>query len=109
MAVDEVLASRVRRILSRRLDVEERRMFGGLAFLVRGHMCCGVVADRLMLRVGPDAYEKLLKMPHVREMDFTGRPMRGMVYVEPPGLSPDAKLREWIGRGVDFVLSLPAK
>ena len=109
MAVDEVLASRVRRILSRRLDVEERRMFGGLAFLVRGHMCCGVVADRLMLRVGPDAYEKVLKMPHVREMDFTGRPMRGMVYVEPPGLSPDAKLREWIGRGVDFVLSLPAK
>lgn len=84
-------------------------MFGGLAFLVRGHMCCGVVADRLMLRVGPDAYEKVLKMPQVREMDFTGRPMRGMVYVEPPGLSPDAKLREWIGRGVDFVLSLPAK
>ncbi|MGE0640842.1 MAG: TfoX/Sxy family protein [Thermoanaerobaculia bacterium] len=99
----------MRRILSRRLDVEERRMFGGLAFLVRGHMCCGVVADRLMLRVGPDAYEKVLKMPQVREMDFTGRPMRGMVYVEPPGLSPDAKLREWIGRGVDFVLSLPAK
>ena len=109
MAYDETLASRIRRVFARRLDVEERRMFGGLAFLLRGHMCCGVVDKRLMLRVGPDAYDKVLKLPHAREMDFTGRPMRGMIYVDPAGLTPDAKLREWIQRGVEFVLSLPAK
>lgn len=109
MAYDEKLAARVRRLLAKRLDIEERKMFGGLAFLLRGHMCCGVVDDRLMVRVGPDAYDKAVKLPDAREMDFTGRPMRGMVYVDPPGLSPDAKLRQWIARGIDFVLSLPAK
>lgn len=109
MAFDEKLAERVRKALARRLDVEERRMFGGLAFLVRGHMCCGVEGDRLMVRVGPEAYERCLALPHVREMDFTGRPLRGFVYVDPPGLAPQAKLNSWVARGVAFAASAPAK
>jgi hypothetical protein len=84
-------------------------MFGGLAFLVGGHMCCGVVGDRLMVRVGPDAYEEALGRPHARKMDFTGRPMRGLVYVEPRGFASEDALAGWIARGLAFVETLPPK
>lgn len=109
MAFDEKLAERVRKVLARRMDIEERRMFGGLAFLIRGHMCCGVESDQLMVRVGPQEYERCLALPHVREMDFTGRPLRGFVYVEAPGLVPQADLESWVDRGVAFAASVPAK
>jgi TfoX/Sxy family transcriptional regulator of competence genes len=109
MAYDEALAERLSDALSDRDDVRERRMFGGIAFMVAGNMAVGVVEDRLMVRVGPDAYETLLDEPHARPMDFTGRPMKGFVYVESRGLTSDADLRGWVDRGVDFALSLPAK
>ena len=109
MAYDEVLAGRVRRALSRRRGVSEKKMFGGLAFMLHGHMCCGVVKDRLMVRVGPKAYEHALAEPHARPMDFTGRPMTGMVFVAPAGLATDAALARWIGRAVAFGSSLPPK
>ena len=92
MAYNEKLAERIRRQLSDRTDVVERKMFGGLAFMVRGHMCCGVVGDELMVRVGPAAYEAALEEKHAREMDFTGKSLRGMVYVAAPGLASAKQL-----------------
>lgn len=84
-------------------------MFGGLAFLVNGHMSCGIVGGRLMVRVHPDAYDDALDEPHVLPMDFTGRPMRGFVYVEPAGVSDRGGLELWVRRGVAFASSLPPK
>jgi len=109
VAYDEGLAERIRGVLEERKDVSEKRMFGGLAFLVRGHMSVGIVKDRLMVRVGPEVYDRLLEQPHARKMDFTGRPMKGFLYVTPPGLESDADLERWVGRGVAFATALPAK
>jgi TfoX/Sxy family transcriptional regulator of competence genes len=109
VAYDEGLAQRVREALAERNDLDERRMFGGLAFLLGGNLCAGVVKDELMVRVGPDAYAASLARPHARPMDFTGRPMKGLVYVAPEGLEDDDDLRAWVARGVDFAGSLPPK
>lgn len=109
MAYDEGLAERIRDILSDRSDVIEKRMFGGLAFLVQGRMCVGIVKGDLMVRVGLEAHAKLIREPHAREMDFTGRPMKGFVYVSAPGFESDADLRRWTERGVSYASTLPAK
>lgn len=109
MAYDEKLADRIRKVLSAHSGLSEKRMFGGIAFMLRGNMCCGVVKDDLMVRVGPGQYEKLLAEPHARPMDFTGRPMTGFVYVGPGGYRSDQALAKWVERGVDFVASLPPK
>jgi TfoX/Sxy family transcriptional regulator of competence genes len=108
MAYDERLAVRVRGVLTDANDVSERKMFGGLAVLVSGNMACGVVGDKLMLRLGPVGVEAALRRPNVRPMDFTGRPMTGMVYVEPAGLRGVA-LRSWVERAVAYARSLPPK
>lgn len=107
MPYDEGLAQRVREMLEDRSDVSEKRMFGGLAFLLGGHMCVGIVRDELMVRVGKDAYEKAIRLPHARKMDFTGRPMKGFVYVGHEGFASDDDLGRWVARGVAFVRSLP--
>ena len=109
MAYDEAVAERVRSALGKNPDVVEKRMFGGIAFMVRGNMCCGVIGDRLMLRVGPKGYETALSRLHARAMDFTGRPMKGLVYVEPAGFASPGDLKDWIERAMEFALSLPAK
>jgi TfoX/Sxy family transcriptional regulator of competence genes len=109
MAYDEGLAERIRGVLEDRQDVSEKRMFGGVAFLVKGHMSVGIVKDELMVRVGPVAYDRLLEEPHVRRMDFTGRPMRGFLYVSASGLESDRELAKWIEHGVAFASALPAK
>jgi TfoX/Sxy family transcriptional regulator of competence genes len=109
MAYDEAVAKRVRDALGKTQDVVEKRMFGGIAFMLRGNMCCGVIGDRLMLRVGPKGYETALSRPHARSMDFTGRPMKGLVYVEPAGFASAGDLKAWIARAMEFALSLPAK
>ena len=109
MAYDKGLAERIRGVLDDRSDVSEKAMFGGMAFMVRGHMAVGIVKDDLMVRVGPESYGRLVKEPHARAMDFTGRPMKGFIFVAPTGLESDNDLRRWVGRGVDFALSLPAK
>jgi hypothetical protein len=84
-------------------------MFGGLAFIIRGHMCCGIVGEDLVVRTGPEEYEAALAKPHARHMDFTGRAMRGFVYVAPPGYRSVRDLKSWIQRGLRFVSSLPQK
>ncbi len=109
MAYDEGLAQRLREILEDRRDVTERKMFGGLAFLLDGNMCVGVTAEELMVRVGPEAHARLLEEPHARPMDFTGRPMKGFVYVESEGFESDEDLRRWVERGIEFAVSLPPK
>jgi len=109
MAYDEKLAARVRGIVSGMNGVRERKMFGGIAFMLRGNMCCGVINDLLMARVGTGQYEAALALPHVRPMDFTGKPMKGYVYVEPAGHREDVDLKVWIDRCIDFVLTLPEK
>lgn len=109
MAYDEVLAARVRRVLARRKGFGEKKMFGGMCFLIGGHMACGVVDGDLMVRVGPDAHDEALTRPHARPMDFTGRPMKGMVFVGPGGTGTDDALREWAALGVAHARSLPPK
>ncbi len=109
MAYDEELADRMRRVLKRRRSVSEKKMFGGLSFLVSGNMACGVLGKEIFVRVGPDAYETALAHPHAREMDFTGKPLRGMVYVSTKGIRSDADLKTWVERGVAHARSLPAK
>jgi TfoX/Sxy family transcriptional regulator of competence genes len=109
MAYDKGLAERLREIYEEIAPFDEKKMFGGLAFMVDGHMSCGVVNDTLMVRVGPQLYEHALAQPHAREMDFTGKPLRGFVYVEPEGFESDAALAFWVKLGLDFVRSLPPK
>lgn len=109
MSYDEKTAERVRRILSGRADVVEKKMFGGLCFMVNGSMCCGLTHTAFMIRVGPEHYEEALAQPNARPMDFTGRPLTGMVYVDPAGYRTDVALAKWVARGVDFAAALPAK
>jgi TfoX/Sxy family transcriptional regulator of competence genes len=109
MAYDPGLAQRVREVLGDRPDVTERAMFGGLAFLVDGKMFVGVMGSTLMARVGPERHEDALGVAHVRPMDFTGRPMKGYVYIDPPGLSEDHELEAWVRWCVGYVAALPAK
>jgi TfoX/Sxy family transcriptional regulator of competence genes len=109
VAYDEALAERVRELLAERMDVSERRMFGGIAFLVGGHMAVGITGDDLMVRVGKDGYDDALQQPHTREMDFTGRPSTTMVYVDQDGTAADAALRGWVERALAFVATLPPK
>ena len=109
MAYNEELADRIRTSLEGRPGVTERKMFGGIGFMIHGNMCCGVVIDDLMVRVGPDSHEASLALPHARPMDFTGRPMKGFVFVGPGGINDEAALSGWIARGVTFAQSLPKK
>lgn len=109
MAYDETLAQRIRELLADKHSVVEKKMFGGIAFMLRGNMCCGIVRDDLMVRVGPERHEEALAQPHARPMDFTGRPMRGMVYVTPEGCRTDEALKRWVELGVKFAATLPPK
>jgi TfoX/Sxy family transcriptional regulator of competence genes len=109
MAYDEGLAERLREIFTDRYDIDEKKMFGGIAFMLHGHMCCGIVNDTLMARVGPEQYDAALERPHAREMDFTGKAMKGFVYVDPPGYESDEDLRDWVALCESFVNSLPPK
>jgi TfoX/Sxy family transcriptional regulator of competence genes len=109
MAYDETLAGRLRDLMGAHRGVVEKKMFGGLAFMVRGHMAFGVVGDELMVRVGPDGHDEALAQPHARPMDFTGRPLRGMVYVARAGIARRAALASWVDRALRFNASQPAR
>jgi TfoX/Sxy family transcriptional regulator of competence genes len=109
MAYDPELAERIRTTLARRRGVSERKMFGGICFMVNGNMCCGVVRSDLMLRLGDEGAEAALDAEHTRPMDFTGKPMRSMVYVDAAGIETDEDLKSWVERAFDFARSLPPK
>ena len=109
MAYDEGVAERLREVFDARNDIVEKKMFGGIAFMHAGNMCVGIVDDMLMARVGPDAWDDALARPHAREMDFTGRTMKGFVYVEAEGFAEDDELDAWVERCLAFTGSLPPK
>jgi len=102
MAYDEILANRVREILSPLRKVEEKKMMGGLTFMVNDKMCVGILGDNLMMRIDPDIYEKVLERTGCREMDFTGRPMRGFVFVDPEGTKTKKDLNYWLGLALEY-------
>lgn len=109
MAFNEELALRVRQSLGDQTGVVERKMFGGLCFMVHGNMLGGVMGDELIVRVGAESYEDALQLPHSRPMDFTGRPMRGFVVVSSEGVAAEERMHEWVRRGLEFATSLPPK
>lgn len=109
MAYDDGLAERLREIIGDQPGVIEKRMFGGLAFLYRGYMFVGISGNTLMARIGPERYYEALSWPHVREMDFTGKPMKGYVFIDPPGFESDVELADWVTRCHEFVQTLPPK
>jgi TfoX/Sxy family transcriptional regulator of competence genes len=109
VAYAEALADRVRAVLAPREALSERKMFGGIAFMIRGNMACGVMGSELMVRLDYEEAERAAGRPHARPMDFTGRPMRGMVYVSAAGVADDGDLAEWVEAGADHAASLPAK
>ncbi len=109
MSYDPEAAERVRQVLSSRDGVVEKRMVGGLSFLVNGNMCCGVTDRALMVRVGPKGQEQALQEPHVHPMQLGGRTLSGFIRVDPAGFAADDALASWVQRGLDFVSGLPAK
>jgi hypothetical protein len=108
MAFDEDLAGRVRTALARKRNVAEKKMFGGVGWLLNGNLCVGVWKRSLIARIGK-GYSEALREPNVREFDITGKALKGWVMVEPAGVTTDDELREWVGRCVAFVRTLPAK
>jgi TfoX N-terminal domain len=109
MAYDEQLAERVRDLLSVRESFSERKMFGGIGFMLGGNMACGVSGDELMVRLDPGEAEKALAEEHVRVFDMTGRPMKGWILVGPEATAADDDLAGWVDAGGDFAASLPPK
>ncbi len=107
MPYDDKIAERVRAALRDQKDIREIKMFGGLAFMINGNMCCGVERDRLMLRLGNDGAVEALREKYTSPMDFTGRPLKSMIYVEKKGFSTTSDLERWIGKAVRFCVSLP--
>jgi len=109
MAFDEALAGRIRDVLAARSELSERRMFGGIAFMLTGNMAVGVIGEDLMVRLDPADAERALAEPHTRPMDFTGKPMKNMVYVDSQGTASDKDLAKWVEAGADYAMSLPPK
>ena len=109
MAFDEKLAERIRKTIGKNKNISEKQMFGGLSFLLNGKMVCGVLKDDLVLRIKNDEYEDALKKPNVRPMDFTGRPMKGFVYVNQKGCKLDKDLKKWVELSLSYSASLSRK
>lgn len=109
MAYSEELAERIREVIYDRPSVAERKMFGGIAWMVNGNMACGTLGDDLMVRLDRDDADLAMSQEHVGPMEFTGRPMRGFITVEAAGVETDAELERWVDAGADFAESLPAK
>ncbi len=109
MVLKEELAEQIRTILVKEPGFEEKRMFGGIGFLLHGNMVCGIHKEFLIARIGPEQYSQALTQPHVKEFDMSGHPMAGWVMVAPEGYAQKASLQEWVGKGVKYVSGLPAK
>jgi len=107
LAYDEKLAGRVRNLLAGRKGFDEKKMFGGLCFMLEGKMICGVLKEDLVLRVGPEKYQAALARPHVRPMDFTGRPLKGFLFVGPAGCRTKKSLSNLITGAIEYISTLP--
>ena len=109
MAYDETLAGRARALLAKRPEFSEKKMFGGIGFLLNGNMCCGVHGEELIVRLAAERTDEALSEPHTRLFDLTGRPMKGWILVRPPGTKTDKALSRWVEVSADFALTLPKK
>jgi hypothetical protein len=109
MAFDEKLAGRIRKQLGKRRGLTEKQMFGGIAFLLNGNMCCGVHGDEMIVRLAPEETEEALARPYTHLFDLTGRPMKGWILVKPKGLATDTALGRWVAIATKFAGSLPSK
>jgi hypothetical protein len=109
MAFSEPLAQRIRKVLRRRKGIEEKKTFGGLCFMMNGHMFVGVWKDSMIARLGLEQEEVALLEPHVRRLDIKRKPMKGWIVVEPDGVADDSAVKGWVQRAVKFVAKLPAK
>ena len=109
MAFDETLAKRIRKVLDHRNDLVEKHMFGGVCFMIRGRMCCGIIDSSLMVRLDPDEADRVADEPHVRPMDFTGKPMRGYLFVDAEGIDSPKALKSWVDRSVAHIERMPVK
>ena len=109
MAYDPKLLERIRAILSKRTDVVEKKMFGGVAFMVRGNMACGPHENNLLIRIGEEAAAGAMREPHVKPMMFTGKALKTFATIEAPGIKTDKQLRRWVEMAASYAASLPAK
>lgn len=109
MAYDEKLAKRVRTVLRPEDGYVEKKMFGGICYLLNGNMVCGILNDELIVRVGADSFEKSLILPYARKFDITGRPMTGWVVISSEGIIKTKALKQWINKGIAFARTLPPK
>lgn len=109
MAYDQILAQRIRTALQDIPALQEKKMFGGVGFILRGNMACGVNGNDLIVRVGPERYQAALAQPFTRVFDLTGKPMSGWIVVDSEGVSDESALRQWVLQGVQFVETMPAK
>jgi hypothetical protein len=109
MAYDERLAERIRGVLGRRAGFAEKKMFGGIAFLLHGNMCVGVHEDAMIVRLAVEETDAALAQRHVREFDLAGRPMRGWILVDPPGIAGEAQLKKWVAVAAKYAGALPRK
>jgi TfoX/Sxy family transcriptional regulator of competence genes len=109
MAYHQATADRVQNALGQKTDLTSIKMFGGIAFMVRGNMCCGVLDDGLILRLGPELGQQTLILPHTRPFDFTGKPMKSIIKVDSAGFTSDEDLDQWLAMALDFCLGLPPK
>lgn len=109
MVYDEGLSQRIRELIRDTDGIEEKKMFGGIGFLLNGHMACGVNKEELIIRVGPDYYQQALLQTGAKVFDLTGRAMTGWVAVQSPGYQRDADLEDWVNRGLGFARTLPPK
>jgi len=109
MAFDEKLALRISSILEETTSFAERKMFGGIGFLIKGNMACGVYKDNLIVRLSETEYARVIAMPNVGLFDITGRPMKNWITVKSEGVESDKELRQWVERGVKFAKTLPDK
>lgn len=109
MAFDDKLAARIRKRLGKRTGLTEKKMFGGIGFLLNGNMCCGVHGQDMIVRIDPAQTDRALSERDTRVFDLTGRPMKGWVLVEPKGLASEAALGKWVTMAAEFAASLPAK
>jgi TfoX/Sxy family transcriptional regulator of competence genes len=103
------LAARIRSQLGSAAGITEKKMFGGIGFLINGNMACGVIGEDLVLRIKPEDTTQVLAQPDTRPFDFSGKPMAGWIYVDPAGFTTDPELKDWIQQGIDYAKSLPAK
>ena len=109
MPYDTLLATRIRLALGPLPDLVEKKMFGGVGFLLNGNMACGVHKNDLIVRVGPENYDQALSHPHTKVFDMTGHPMAGWIMVEPEGCATESALQAWVEQGLSFARSLPGK